>query len=231
VDIPSQAASPHAAFEAVGAPYDRPIIVVEDRLAATLVKYAIRDLPVTSLVEIKFIPGGASTLWTHYLPMWAHDDREDLLLLLDGDQKTDEPPAYTKIPPDDLEQVVSASLNNSQPKLPFGSDEEHSKEKRIDSLRAVLEWRRSFVGFLPFRHPDEFLLRARASRLDVTLTEEQLNDAKMEWDKIVQEQVGHKVSADEIFFFQEMEINQLEINDELKQVADTVDNFAQGVKS
>jgi hypothetical protein len=231
VDIPSQGVAPHAAFEAVGASYDHPTIVVEDRLAEVLVKHAIRGLPIAGSVDVKFIPGGAETLWSHYVPMWAHDERDSLLLLLDGDQRTDEPPPSGKIAPDDLEAAVTASLHDNQPKLPYGSNEDESSVHREESLRRVLDWRRSFVDFLPVHTPEEYLLRSRAGRLGQALTAQQIADSKGEWRRIVIDELGRTVMSDEIFVFQQAEINKLPPGDQIvDSIARVIQKFVEGVK-
>jgi ABC-type lipoprotein export system ATPase subunit len=230
VDIPSQAASAHAAFEAVGAAYEHPAVVVEDRLAAALVTHSVKDLPVAPLVTIKFIPGGADTLWSHYLPMWAHDGRKDLLLLLDGDQTTAQPPPPAQVAPDDLERIVTESLNGNKPKLPYGANEEQSEDRRRESLVKVLDWRRLFVAFLPFDKPDTYLLEARAVRLGVPLSDAQKDNPKAEWDRIAQDELGRKVDGDDIFLVQEMEINKLPADDQIQQLSATVSAFVQGLQ-
>ncbi|WP_158089977.1 ATP-binding protein [Mycobacterium europaeum] len=231
VDIPSQQVAPHAAFEAVGASYDHPTVVVEDRLAAALVARAIKDLTIAPSVDVKFIPGGAATLWSHYLPMWAHDERESLLLLLDGDQSTAQPPASGQVAPDDLESTVVDALKGNQPKLPYGANEKDSSTHRAESLRKVLDWRGSFVSFFPFDTPEEFLLRARASRLGEGPREEQAADSKAAWSDIAANELGRQASGDEIFVFQQAEINKLpSTNESVLAIAAIVQTFVEGVR-
>ncbi|BDX32261.1 hypothetical protein TUM20985_28080 [Mycobacterium antarcticum] len=231
VDMPSQGVAPHAAFEAVGASYDRPTVVVEDRLAAALVRFAIKGLPIADSVDVKFIPGGAETLWSHYVPMWAHDERGGLLLLLDGDQKTDEPVASGNVAPDHLEEVVVASLNGNEPKLPYGSSEEESAGHRRESLRAVLDWRRMFVNFLPVDTPEEFLLRSRDSRLEQKTLHDEERKVKGAWLEIATQELGRPASGDEIFVFQQAEISKLSASDEtVSLIAGIVQGFVESVK-
>lgn len=230
VDIPSQEVAPHAAFEAVGASYDHPTVVVEDRLAAALVEYAIKDLQIAASVDVKFIPGGAETLWSHYLPMWAHDERENLLLLLDGDQFTAQPPASGQVAPDALESTVVAALKGNEPKLPYGASETDSSAHRAESLRTVLDWRRSFVNFLPFDTPEEFLLRARASRLNEVVPEEEMANSKAAWSRIAANELGRPSTGDEIFVFQQAEINKLSSTDEsVAAIGTIVQTFVEGL--
>jgi ABC-type transport system involved in cytochrome c biogenesis ATPase subunit len=231
IDIPSQRASPHAAFEAVGASYDHPPVVVEDRLAAAMVTHAIKDLPISDSVTVKFIPGGADTLWSHYVPMWAQDERDSLLLLLDGDQTTDDPPVSTKVASDDLEDVLVSSLNGNKPKLPYGGSEAQSDSHRRESLQKVLDWRRKFVRFLPVKTPEEYLLQARAARLGESLSTAEIADPKSEWDRIACNELGRQATGGEIFLVQEMEINKLSPKDQaLRSIAVIVSEFVQGLR-
>lgn len=230
IDIPSQQAPAHAAFEAVGASYEHPTVVVEDRLAKALVSRAIKELPISESVRVKFIPGGADTLWGHYVPMWAQDDRQNLLLLLDGDQTTPDPPVSTKVASDDLEALVVSSLKGNQPKLPYGASEPQSYQNREDALRKVLDWRVKFVGFLPVVTPEEYLLSTRATRLGEPLSTEALADTKAEWVRIAESDLGRAVNGDEIFLIQEIEINKLDSADPaLESISATVANFMEAV--
>jgi putative AbiEii toxin of type IV toxin-antitoxin system len=230
VDIPSQQVAPHAAFEAVGASYERPTVVVEDRLARTLVLQAIKSNPIADSVSVKFIPGGANTLWSHYVPMWAHDGRDNLLLLLDGDQRTGDPSPTNKIAPDDLAAAVIDSLHGNEPKLPFGTSQDESASDRQESLRKVLDWRRRFVNFLPIDTPEEYLLRMRSLRLGNPLPEEPVATGKSEWLKIAADELGRPANGDEIFVFQQSEVNKLSPMDSvLQSIAAVVQQFVEGV--
>lgn len=230
VDIPSQAALAHAAFEAVGASYDHPTVVVEDRLAAAVVKHAIGTLPIADSVSVKYIPGGANALWAHYLPMWAHEPRRNLLLLLDGDQTTADPPQSTSVAFDDLEEAVTAALNGNNPKLSYGSGDDPSSSNREAALRAVLDWRRSYVRFLPFSTPEGFLLDSGADLPGTPISDTAGAAPKSRWTEIAQSALGREVTSDDIFLVQEMAINQLPAdNQALKTLADIVSEFVSGV--
>ncbi|MGF0313597.1 ATP-dependent nuclease [Rhodococcus sp. IEGM1428] len=161
VDLPSQSSSAHVAFDAVGAKFEHPTIVVEDRLAKAVVERAISQNPVANIVQVKFIPGGASTLWAHYVPMWAHDDRTDLLLMLDGDQHCEQTRPLDEIPAVELEAEMKHCMNEEDVKLPFGASEISSVENRRESIRTVLSWRSSNVDFLSCNTPEQMLWEFR----------------------------------------------------------------------
>ncbi|MFC9662078.1 ATP-dependent endonuclease [Nocardia sp. NPDC127606] len=158
VDIPVQDSAPQFAFDAIGAHYDHPTIVVEDRLAAQLVEQALEGHPGREAVQVKYLPGGADTLWTYYVPMWAQEKRTDLLLLLDGDQIVTSPRPVDEIPPGELEaEIVKTFKGKAGPQLPFSASDAGSTAHRIESVKCTLEWRRRFVRFLPCWTPERFL--------------------------------------------------------------------------
>jgi hypothetical protein len=230
VDIPTQDVAAYAAFDAVGASYDRPTVVVEDRLAEVLVKRAIQNLPIAGSVDVRFVPGGAETLWAHYMPMWAHDDRTSLLLLLDGDQRAEAPPPSANVGPNDLEVVLVESMKGIEPKLPYGASEANSQENREKSLRKVLDWRRLFVDFLSVRTPEEFLLRNFAARENYELPDGEKLDSKVEWHKIAASELDRDASGDEIFVFQQAELSKVSLEDEsMTAIAMSVQNFVEGL--
>jgi hypothetical protein len=78
--------------------------------------------------------------------------------------------------------------------------------------------------------PEDYLLSARAARLDATLSVEATADAKSEWVRIASTDLGRVVNGDDIFLIQEIEINKLDPADSvLKSIATIVSNFVQAV--
>lgn len=228
IDLPSQTASAHAAFEAVGAFYDHPAVVVEDRLAAAIVKRAIVAMP---SVVVKYFPGGADTLLGYYVPMWAQEARGNVLLLLDGDQGTATPPPSEMVLGGDLESVVSTALNGTKVKLSCGGGSDPNNTNRENLLWAVLDWRRSNVAFLPFDTPERYLLDLRAASLGVKPTPEAIADPKGEWYRIAKEELGREVTSNDIFFIQELAVNKIPADDEcLTSIVDAVSRYIEGIR-
>ncbi len=222
VDIPTQSSPPRVAFESLGARYGKVAIIVEDRLAEALVKKAMKSSASSLSVVIDFIPGGAQALWSHYLPMWAHEHRENLLLLLDGDQSCKSPLDPSDIPESELESELVAALNGSSAKLPFGSDEENSSEHRKASINLVLRWRRSFVQFLPCNTPEEFVW------LETNGTTE--SDYKNAWRTAAEQELGSEPTGDEIFTIQRVALNKInDENETLVAIRSIVEEFAERI--
>lgn len=222
VDIPTQSSSPRVAFETIGASYERPTVIVEDKLARALVEKALDGTSIASSVDIRFIPGGAQTLWSHYLPMWAHEGRRNLLLLLDGDQQCENPRPSNDIPLSEREAELQRSLNSTKPKLPYGEGETDSAQNRAAAVERALEWRRLYVDFLPCITPEEFIWKELGRSCE--------SDYKNAWRSMAQERLGAEPSGDEIFVLQRIDLNSLtHENEVLKGIRKIVDNFQRGV--
>ncbi|MEC4612793.1 AAA family ATPase [Tsukamurella tyrosinosolvens] len=226
VDIATQASPARVAFESIGAEYQHLTIVVEDRLAKFLVEKALADSDYAPLVDVKFIAGGASTLWSHYVPMWAHEGRRNLLLLLDGDQDCLAPPPCSEIAESDLEHALLDSFNRVSAKLPYGRDEENSQENRRESINRTLDWRRSFVRFLPCITPEEFVWRTSGR------TCEGVVEFKQAWREYVASLLGSEPDGDDIFFAQRVEVNAIDHNNAvLVEIRGIVEEFVGEVEA
>jgi predicted ATPase len=109
----AQGSTPSEAFVALEHRFHKKTIVVEDRLAREVVRCILRSGGASKLesVDVKFLPGGASTMLSRLLPAWALEGRSDVLLLLDGDRYIDSPPLSSAIAADDLEGEVKRILD------------------------------------------------------------------------------------------------------------------------
>ncbi|MFD3460927.1 ATP-dependent endonuclease [Nocardia fluminea] len=210
VDIPVQDSAPQFAFDAIGAHYDHPTIVVEDRLAARLVEQALEGHPRRDMVQVKYLPGGADTLWTYYVPMWAHEKRTDLLLLLDGDQIIDSPRLVDEIPPGELEaEIVKTFKGKGGPQLPFSASDPGSAANRDESVKCTLEWRRRFVRFLPCWTPERFLWDYRVQDPTVPTPTTTAANGKDSWREFT-EAATSQCDAATIYTFQLQALRRVE---------------------
>lgn len=225
VDIPIQDSLPQYAFNALGVEFEHAAVIVEDQLATKLVQYALVGSPDANAVDVKFIPGGADTLWTYYIPMWAHEGRGDILLLLDGDQEVAPPRPAANIPPAELETELTVSFKGNAPKLPYSSKEEgNSALHRQDSVVKTLEWRRRFVRFLPCLTPEIFLWPHRiADDPGPTATPD---NCKQLWRDYAEAQTGELPDADSILTFQLQALNRVPTDDVvLERIREAVNEF------
>lgn len=166
VVLAAQEAFPEEAFLHIGEPViGQKTIVAEDRLAIELVKKAIRiNAPRRlKLLKFRFFPGGASVLFNHYAPPYSNENREDVLFLLDGDQKPTvdwpEPVIVRAYVDDDLCELIK-SLSGSDVKFPVDSGTEAMKALQIaEARRKFLNWCFKFVRYLPGgSSPEDFVL-------------------------------------------------------------------------
>lgn len=90
VRLPRQASLPDEAFFHLGEPMPGKIsVVVEDALGQALVKRALsaEGEAIAELFDVQYFPGGSQTLWGHYLPIFAAEARDKVMVLFDGDQR------------------------------------------------------------------------------------------------------------------------------------------------
>lgn len=107
---------PYAAFHRLGAEHNHKItVLVEDRLAQSVVNQSlllIEDEALRKLFSVEYLPGGASTLISHRIPVLM-DNSSKVLVLLDGDQRKATPLNPDEIPEaknGELEQLIQAQI-------------------------------------------------------------------------------------------------------------------------
>ncbi|MGI5165580.1 ATP-dependent nuclease [Spirillospora sp. CA-253888] len=162
IELVSQESEASEAFFRLGFKGERKkTVYVEDRLAEALVRKAIRPLGESfcSLVEVQPIPGGTNSIQLHFIPSFALSRTKDCLILLDGDQVTESsnvtPEAVAET---DLEGVVRVLLHG-EPRLSLnGSGGTATPGERVAQLRAILQWCKRNLDFLPGDDPESLLL-------------------------------------------------------------------------
>ena len=90
VRLPRQSSLADEAFFHLGEPIAGKIfVIVEDILAQAIVKRALsgEGEAIADLFDVQYFPGGSQTLWGHYLPIYAAEARDNVLVLFDGDQR------------------------------------------------------------------------------------------------------------------------------------------------
>lgn len=221
VSILSQASSALTAFKSIGAKFDRPTIFVEDKLAKEVVHTAMRDADSHDTFDVKCIERGAQYMWCQLLPQWAQEGRENVLLLLDGDQKCATPDDPVNIPEAKLEETLTSGLNNNRVKAPIPGNQ----QDKINSwMKELIKWRRSYVDFLPETTPEESLWRLSM--------EGEHADYKQQWAEYVASEMGCQASAEEILTLQKQALNKLYNSeprpDYFSQIQSTIENFLKG---
>lgn len=232
VILAAQEAMAEEAFLQIGEPVvGQKTVIAEDRLAIELAKRAIRiHAPqFLKLLKFHFFPGGASVLFNHYAPPYSMENRNDVLFLLDGDQK----PA-SAWPGEEIVQAIQDNnlgglikeLSGSDIKFPIDSGPEASKVlQTAKAQRIFLNWCFRNVCYLPGEgSPEEFIL----SKLGL---DEYGTDSKTRFLKLTRESLG--LTADEedpdgesIFQEQCRRVAEIPANDQdMVELARIVKNF------
>jgi hypothetical protein len=162
---------PYAAFNRLGAAVPNQIrILVEDVLAKRIVELALLELSEDerALFKVLFLPGGASSYFAHRIPTLMHDPNP-IYLLLDGDQKPEEPyPDPATIPESEngtLESRIKMLTGASEVSLvPDGGKDINIEKKRTALRREYMGFLHSRVHFLPGLCPEDIVLRAIDAR-------------------------------------------------------------------
>ncbi|MFM9487886.1 ATP-dependent nuclease [Pseudomonas monachiensis] len=218
VVLVSQSLSPDDAFFYIGEPSSNKItVVVEDRLAKEIVERALKASgPHTKKYEIKFIPGGAETLWSTYIPIFAAADRSDILFLLDGDKKKPALRPSINIPEseneklgDEIKKLTGCAINfKTDGNKKTGGD----KNQLFKMQRSFIDWTSKYVDFLPMLTAEEFVINNSAS---LTSTNKAI-DPKETFREFAKNRLDRKphetIKSDEIFTIQCIELASINIS-------------------
>ena len=147
----------------------RPRLIVEDELAAEMVRASLRRHGRTrcDALEIVPFPGGANGIVKNVLPTLALTGVDKAGILLDGDQlpitASDsldvDSTACTAKNADDLAALKSLWLQQFHQTLPnLHSDSSGGRD--VETLHACTLWANDHLGFLPGRTPEEALALA-----------------------------------------------------------------------
>ena len=184
--------SPTEAFAHLGhttAGPTRPRLIVEDELAAEIVRASLRRHAPAKFdtLEIVAFPGGADGIVQNVLPTLAITQVEKTGILLDGDQKpaTSDPErdvvraadalkANSDLTP--LTELWNAQFHKTSPNL--HSDSDRSRDAEV--LHTCIKWADAHLGFFPGQTPEEVIALA----VDPSLTKP-ADGWKSFWEKKV----------------------------------------------
>ncbi|BCN78115.1 ATP-dependent nuclease [Prescottella equi] len=174
VRLRSQHSSSREAFNALEHRFKRKTIVVEDALAAEIVKRAIRiERPERiAALDIVYYPGGENDLRCRDLTAWARHSETNVLLFLDGDAFFEVTDPAT-VSPADLKDVCARIVGGEKALAGIPMDSGASPD---DGYRKIIGWSREYVQFLPGGQPEHWL-RERIEGLQVSTT----GDSKWWW--------------------------------------------------
>lgn len=223
----SQSSSSSEAFVALEHDFHKKTVIIEDRLAQAVVRHVLRDGGAAKLnsIDVRYLPGGASTMLSRLVPVWALEGRTDVLVLLDGDRRIDPPPPSTAISADQLADEVRRildvkDLDKHVPANTGGATE--------GDLRRIVDWYREYVRFIPGGKPDAWVggLVDPSASID--------GDGKDWWDSRFRKSAGmldsEYVESDQRFRLQQASLGAIPVanTSDLAVLRDTIDSFSAG---
>lgn len=166
IGVVGQEALPEEAFFHLGAPTGgKTRVVVEDRLAKAIIEKSLRKRgqALFDLYDVTHFPGGCKTLWSFYIPIFAAEKRDDVLVYLDGDQKPVEnkwfpsPETIAEVDDDKLAAIIKAATGVDVDFPVDGAAGKGNNSQRIQAQRQFIGWAKSHVGFMPGITPEQFV--------------------------------------------------------------------------
>ncbi|MEX6222331.1 AAA family ATPase [Providencia hangzhouensis] len=144
-------------FHVIGKKFDKIPIFCEDKLAQKILNKAIEcDDNLKHSFEVEYYPGGANSIITRFNTLI--ETNHQLLVLLDGDQKSDlyatsnSFPDQSDIPDKNLEYTIS----KLEFKISFSQD---SNSTSVPQMRDFLAGAKKCIAYLPFDSPEYFILQ------------------------------------------------------------------------
>jgi predicted ATPase len=156
VTLARQASLPEEAFFHLGEPTPGKImILVEDVLAQAIVKRALllSGAATSSMFDVRYFPGGSQTLWSSYVPAFAAENRDKLLVIFDGDKK----PAEDFCDPTTISDAEVAKLKNEILRVTGvdidfpvdGGTNGGNTDQRTEMRRKFINWAKAHVSYIP----------------------------------------------------------------------------------
>lgn len=191
VELRSQASLAREAFSVVGHEVNAPVIWVEDRLAAELVRHALRtNAPgLLPLVDVRGHPGGSADIKTTSIAAWSLSGQTNTFVLLDGDEDPGELGPSADVAGDKLTEHLRLLTKDAPPTLARSSGEPEEPGQR-----KYLDWWSKHVRFLPGGQPERFLLHL----LGEPSSEAEVPDAKEAWVDRTWDETGRIRESEEV---------------------------------
>lgn len=157
IELIKQESLPEEAFFSLGEPtHGKKTIIVEDMLAQAIMKKVIRSLgeALAKTVEVKYYPGGSDVMWSHYSVAFSAENRNDILIVFDGDVKNDAwndvdisiLPALKK---EKLDALAKSLTGTAIKVYCDGGATGANIEQMENQLRSFIRWITKNVAFLP----------------------------------------------------------------------------------
>jgi predicted ATPase len=191
VELRSQESLPREAFLVVGHQVQSEVIWTEDRLAAEIVRQALRfNAPeLLPLVDIRHHPGGSADIKKTSIATWALAGLENVYVLLDGDENPGPLGPSDEVAGQGLTDHLLRMTKRVKPALARSSGE--SKEV---AQRTYIRWWEKHVRFLPGSQPERLLLKL----IGEPFSEAEVPNAKAVWETKTWEITGRVREAEEV---------------------------------
>lgn len=222
VKLTSQSSLPEEAFFHLGEPIpDKITVLVEDILAAEIVRRALIPAgeAVANVFDVRYYPGGSQTLWSRYLPIYAGEGRNRLLVLFDGDKRPSSPmPDPSTIAASDIGKLRDEIKRVSEVDIEFYSDggkDGGNVDQQNDMRRNFMSWVRKHVEYLPSNGiPEDFVWLNMAA--DPSAQAIDGANAKVKFEKLARQELGlasyQKVDSDGIFGTQRRRLATIDVD-------------------
>ena len=140
-------------------------IIVEDKLAAEILKSILQDLgeATENLFNIKFNPGGQSVIKKEFISVFCREIELKNYVLFDGDQKIKEEILdWRKFPVSNmtvpfLQQKIKEITGEDIKFSVDGGIDGGNQEQKIDLLKKYLDYYKSCVFYLPGNIPEDII--------------------------------------------------------------------------
>ncbi|MEX5792889.1 AAA family ATPase [Providencia hangzhouensis] len=144
-------------FHVIGKKFDKIPIFCEDKLAQKILNKAIEcDDNLKHSFEVEYYPGGANSIITRFNTLI--ETNHQLLVLLDGDQKSDLYATSNSFP--DQSDIPDKNLEYTISKLEFKiSFSQNSNSTSVPQMRDFLAGAKKCIAYLPFDSPEYFILQ------------------------------------------------------------------------
>lgn len=210
-------------------------LFVEDRLAAEVVKKALRMLGQAKheRCEPVYLPGGANTLLNSYFIPFARTKRFDSLFILDGDQQkyyeTSEEGAIANCSNEQLDKLLSSIFIKDVPLPVDGTNEGKNRQQEREAKIDVLKYAKTNLIYLPEETPESFIWSKM--KYDISQYGEVFDEVECFKDKFrvlcrkeLRRQPYESVTSDEIFELQKRCLATVE-DPVLSELRDKIDRF------
>jgi predicted ATPase len=227
---------PYAAFRRLGATGAEGILVlVEDRLAQSVVQQALRlldDAELRKVFRVEYVSGGSSAVLTYRIPVFM-EGSSNVLVLLDGDQKKApfrDPDTIPVVQNGELGNLIFDEVGVRPHWLIDGGATGGVTPQRISAQRRYLRWVYDNLKYLPLSSPEEIVLKAaKLLTVGMSTTSQECKDRL----KALTEKTrgSGDITSDDIDFYGDVLLGQRrEESMELRELAETLKAFAAKIR-